>query len=85
MNNHFDIDPYGEENWNNVEDYSPWGNCECGSIGNVLNIKKTHWAYCEKCKTVWYIGSNLFSSWLYENETIWSENEKFLKGYRIIN
>ena len=39
-----------------------------------LNIRATHWFYCDTCHIKWYIGENLFSSWLQETEQDWQRN-----------
>ena len=41
-----------------------FGGCpECGSQDGYFNVGRDHWVVCEKHKTRWCIGSNLFSSW----------------------
>lgn len=87
-----DIDPYGEENWNENSNKSKWdkfkpmGDCVCGEYDNAyLNVGRTHWGYCPKCKTRWVIGENIFSSWHYEDQRDWDQNVHELKKFRLIN
>jgi hypothetical protein len=87
---HCEMDPYGEEIWVDMSKvYNPdkrLGDCECGQYDNkYLNIFKTHYGYCTNCMTTWEIGSNLFSSWKYEDKEIWTRNIDFLKNFKIIN
>ena len=63
-----------------------WGVCpKCyGSDGN-LDIGPDHWFHCRKHKLKWSIGSNLFSAWVTEDESIWAANAQFLAGYKQVN
>jgi hypothetical protein len=50
---------------------APWGACpDCATVGTYpyTNIGRGHWFYCADHKTVWFVGSNLFSSWKFETE-----------------
>ena len=59
-----------------------FGGCPtCGKCEAVLNIERTHWHVCHTHKVKWCVGSNLFSSWRDEDETVWSQNAEVLKGY----
>lgn len=50
-----------------VDNY--FGGCpKCGKTDGYINIGRSHWFSCEKHKTKWCIGSNLFSSWKDETE-----------------
>jgi hypothetical protein len=75
-----DIDPFNEENWEDIP-------CECELNderrfpSKYLNYGRTHIGYCEKCNKKWIIGSNLFSSWRYENQDIWNKNLEFLERF----
>lgn len=52
-----------------------FGGCpHCGEATEFFNIYKSQWCYCEKHRTKWYFGTNLFSSWREENEEIWKYN-----------
>jgi hypothetical protein len=67
-----------------VEHY--FGACpECHSDGEMLNIGRGHWFVCDEHRTRWFIGSNLFSSWRDEDETIWRANHERLKDYRDVD
>ncbi len=55
------------------------GQCpHCGGDPIVLNVRKDHWAMCEDDKVRWHVGTNLFSSWLEEDESTWEENTELL-------
>jgi hypothetical protein len=61
-----------------------WGDVECKYEGHevrLINIGRSHYAVCDKCKTFIWLGSNLSSSWRYEDETIWKENTILLRQY----
>ncbi len=52
-----------------------FGGCpRCGRNDGFLNVGSDHWAYCRRHKTRWLIGSNLFSGWRHEDETMWLRN-----------
>jgi len=38
----------------------------CHKTDGYINIGRAHWFLCEAHKTKWFIGENLFSSWIYE-------------------
>ena len=64
----------------------PLGVCTCGNDRQKFyNIGKTHWIACEKCKTRWTYGGNLFSSWRHESENDWRENWDRFHTYREIS
>jgi len=45
-----------------MDDY--FGLCPlCGRNDGFLNNLRDHWMICNKHKTKWYVGSNLFSAW----------------------
>jgi hypothetical protein len=56
-------------------------NCGGGNDG-YLNIGKGHWFVCNQCKTKWFFGSNLFSTWRYEDEDTWRQNHAKLADYQ---
>jgi hypothetical protein len=48
-----------------------WGLCPiCKKTDGYINIGRGHWFLCEKHRTCWSIGSNLFSSWRAETEVV---------------
>jgi hypothetical protein len=55
---------------------------ECHEEAPYLNIGKSHWKVCDKCKTCWPIGSGLFSSWQEEDEATWEANRKLVESLR---
>ncbi|MFH1233367.1 MAG: hypothetical protein V1649_01810 [Patescibacteria group bacterium] len=61
-----------------------WGACHCGNEGSCFNVYKNHWFRCDDCKTVWWIGQNLFSTWQYENEEIWQKDIEKYNYYNVI-
>ena len=63
-----------------------FGDCpKCGLNDGYLNVHKTHWFVCNTHKTCWCIGSNLFSSWKDEDESIWKKNDETLREYRVVD
>lgn len=40
---------------------------------------------CDPCKTRWWFGENLISSWKHETEAIWAENVEKYRDYKEIN
>ena len=48
---------------------------ECNGGDGMINIGKSHWCYCNKCKVQWCIGSNLFSSW--REETVAEQRARY--------
>ena len=64
-------------------DINYFGGCPvCGGTDGYLNIYKNHMFRCDKHKTCWSIGWNLFSSWRHETEDEWKRNADMLSGYR---
>ena len=63
-----------------VSDYSV-GCPHCGANNGFFNVGQAHWLVCDVHKTKWCIGSNLFSSWKQESETIWWKNAEKLANY----
>jgi len=58
-----------------------FGGCpQCGDCLSV-NVHKSHYGICEAHKVFWPIGSNLFSSWRHEDESIWRKNAALLQGF----
>ena len=48
---------------------------ECDGGDGMINIGRSHWCYCNKCKVQWCIGSNLFSSW--REETVAEQRARY--------
>jgi hypothetical protein len=62
-----------------------FGDCpKCGKNDGYLNVNRNHYFLCKEHKTCWGVGSNLFSSWKDEDESIWEENIKTLSECRIV-
>jgi len=60
----------------------PWGDCpKCGRNDGYLNIGRGHWFICDKHKTKWFIGENLFSSWRQQTQETWARNSALLASY----
>lgn len=65
------------------EEKNYFGHCPFPEHENYcLNIGRGHWMVCDTCKIKWFIGSNLFGSWRYENEDIWEANSEKIKDYK---
>ena len=63
-----------------------FGGCpECGDTSGYLNIGREHWFVCDKHKTKWCIGENLFSGWRDETEAEWERNSDKLAGYNKVD
>lgn len=65
-----------------------WGLCpECvqdGEFNNEIlnrNVNRDHYMCCDKHKTFWWIGSNLFSHWREESPDTWKDHIDLLKTY----
>ncbi len=70
----------------NVTTDAYFGGCPvCGETTGNLNVGRDHWFICDKHRTKWCIGSNLFSSWRDETEAEWQRNAEKLAGYRAVN
>lgn len=46
-----------------------------------MNVRAEHWIVCDAHKVKWRIGSNLFSCWKDENESVWLRNAERFLGY----
>ena len=65
-----------------VETDLHFGGCpHCGETDGYINIGREHWFACDRHKTKWHVGSNLFSSWRDETEEDWLRNEYRLENY----
>ncbi len=60
-----------------------WGGCpECGgNSGLNRNVGPVQWYCCDRHKTKWQIGENLFSGWRHEGEDRWREAAEYLADY----
>jgi hypothetical protein len=59
-----------------------FGGCpRCGGNDGYYNIGKGHWFVCDRCKTVWLFGSNIFSTWRDEDEDTWRRNHRRIADY----
>lgn len=64
--------------------------CECfGAVAcchghevRLFNIGRGHWWACDQCRTCVLVGSNLMSTWRYEEEATWRKNAESIRGYR---
>ena len=56
----------------------------CGQNSGLLNVGRDHWVICDRHKTKWLYGSNLFSIWRYEDEEIWQRNRFKLSEYMTV-
>lgn len=64
-----------------------FGGCpHCGGNDGYVNLRRTHVFLCEKHKTAWVRGDNLFSSWRQETPADWKRNRRMLtRGrYRLV-
>ena len=60
-----------------------FGGCPtCGDNDGCLNVGRNHWYVCHLCRTKWLVGSNLFSGWRDEDETIWRRTWARIADYR---
>jgi hypothetical protein len=41
---------------------------ECHQTDGYINVGRGHWFYCERDRTRWFAGENLFSSWREQTE-----------------
>jgi hypothetical protein len=77
------IELYGNKAHANTDLF--FGGCpHCGGMNYVLNVGRDHWVTCDRHKTKWKIGSNLFSSWQNETEADWTRNSYHLTNYRSV-
>jgi hypothetical protein len=60
-----------------------FGGCpECLGNDGHMNVRSNHWCVCDKHKTKWCAGANLFSDWQEESDQIWEDNTRVLDGSR---
>ena len=59
-----------------------FGGCpKCGDMDGFLNLGREHWFFCDKHKTKWCAGSNLFSGWREETEKTQTKSRYQLANY----
>ncbi len=62
-----------------------FGGCpKCGLHDGYLNVWSAHWFYCERHRTKWCVGSNLFSSWQEQDEASFQHNAHKLASYGVV-
>ena len=61
-----------------------FGACYCGNEGYYFNVGRSQWFCCDKCKTKWLAGCNIFSGWRYETKKDWERNAEKYAGYQEI-
>ena len=54
---------------------------KCLRNDGFLNIGRDHWYHCRTHKLKWWVGSNLFSEWTFQDESTWRANAEFLASY----
>jgi hypothetical protein len=66
-----------------TKSHDPYFGCcpHCGRSDGWLNVGPVHWIRCDRHKTKWSPGANIFSSWQEENEELWRRNYYFLANY----
>jgi hypothetical protein len=66
-------------------DINYFGECPipgCRGNDGYLNLEREHWFRCDRHRTKWIEGMNLFSSWREETEADWARNAAKLAAYR---
>ena len=64
----------------------PFGGCpRCGRNNGYLNDSRDHWFFCDRHKTKWRAGTNLFSSWREEDDEVWRLNRFRLAEYMTVS
>ena len=61
-----------------------WGDVKCKHKDHqvrIINVGRSHYAVCDKCKDYTWLGSNLMSNWKYESEELWKKNSDLLRKY----
>lgn len=68
-----------------VETDEYFGGCpECGKTNGFINNGPEHWFTCDRHRTKWHGGSNLFSGWREETEEGRFRNRDRLSQYRTV-
>ncbi len=66
----------------NVTTDAYFGGCPyCGANDGHMNVGREHWFVCNRHKTKWRVGSNLFSAWKDEDPAVCTRNEYRLENY----
>jgi hypothetical protein len=61
-----------------------FGACpHCGKTDGYLNIGPDHWFVCDKHRTSWFAGSNLFPGWEDDTPAI-ALNRAKVASYRVV-
>lgn len=64
---------------------SQFGVCpECGRTDGYLNIGRDHWFSCFAHRVKWLAGSNLFSDWQKQDQSVWDQNAAQLADHSIV-
>jgi len=58
--------------------------CRLGHDTRLFNIGRAHFVACDRCRTCIWVGSNLMSGWRQENEAVWEQNSRSVRGYRMV-
>ena len=58
--------------------------CFYGHATRLFNIHRGHYVACDKCRTYMFVGSNLMSSWRWENRETWQRNRESVGEYRLV-
>ena len=60
-----------------------FGRCpNCGGATAVLNIGKSHWAYCDEHRSKWFVGCSLLARPRGEGPREWLANSQRLASFR---
>lgn len=54
----------------------------CRRSDGVLHVGREHYGHCDRHRTCWHIGSNLFTAWREQTETQRQANAMHLARYR---
>lgn len=58
------------------------GNCpDCHLASKMLNVGRDHYGVCDQHKVFWHIGSDVYSEWRQESESVWQRNDATLRSY----
>lgn len=58
--------------------------CRYGHEMRIFNIRRAHFAACDRCRTYIWLGTNMMSCWREENKDIWQRNSDSVGGYEFI-
>jgi hypothetical protein len=54
---------------------------KCRRTDGYLNVGRDHWFVCDAHRLRWYVGSNLFSCWRDEPDSLHAENKRMLETF----